>query len=92
MRFRCRRASDVKCKPPLSRGRQSANTPVRRLKSPPPDNGVQTGGMKSKATHSEAESASSGLQYIKALTALLALLSEAQREKLVDLIIQEKII
>lgn len=63
---------------------------------PPPDKGAQTDEIEPKTAFlcsmPEARISSFGVEYIQALTALLALIGEPQRAKLVEFIIQERII
>lgn len=62
----------------------------------PPHNGAPADGKEPKyaplCAIQEARFSSFGLDYMKAMTDLLALIAETQRAKLVDFIIQEKII
>lgn len=99
MKSRCRLencSAAQRANPRRPRERQSVNTRAKPPKSPPPDNGAQADGIEPKyaplCTVSEVQFSSFGLEYVKALTDLLALIAETQREKLVDFIIQEKII
>lgn len=99
MKSRCRRgncsgAQRVSLR--RSKEQQSVNTRAKPPKSPPPDDGVQADRIAPKyeplRTIPEARFSSFGLDYIKALTDLLALITETQRAGLVEFIIQEKII
>lgn len=83
-------------KPTKSEGTTKRKYTRKAPEIPPPGNGAQTDGIEPKyaplCTVSEVQFSSFGLEYVKALTDLLALIAEAQRAKLVDFIIQEKII
>lgn len=68
----------------------------KALEISPPHNGAPADEKEPKyvplCTIPETRFSSFGLDYMKALTDLLALIAETQRAKLVDFIIQEKII
>lgn len=77
---------EVKQKPKRKYTRKAPEIP------PPPQTDRERPETGLSSTIPEARIASFGMEYIQALTTLLALIGEPQRAKLVEFIIQERII